>query len=133
MSKAKKTRNSNTWSEAKYWGSIRSALRKHFQYWKPIQAAKKLARVRVTGWGKTRFGYVCSFCGNTFKDKHCVVDHKIPVGSLSQLSDLADFVANLTAEDPRAYQVLCHECHQTKTNLEKKERTLKRSGQQSLF
>ena len=122
MSKARKTRNANTESEAKYWGGIRSALRKHFQYWKPMAEAKKMARIRIlkeslterqkSYWGKTRFGFVCSHCGHAFKSKEVEIDHLVPVGSLRSLEDLAPFVARLTAEDPNSYQVVCKECHQ---------------------
>ena len=142
MSKAKKTRNANTITEAKYWGMIRSALRKQFQFWRPIQLAKKMARVYISEeakrtsdkrWGKTRYGYVCSFCAGVFKEKEVAVDHIVPVGSLRQLSDLAGFVDRLTPENPSAYQVICHACHQTKTNMEAAERKSKRTGQQELF
>ena len=140
MSKARKTRNSNTWTEAKYWGNLRSALRKTFQFWKPIQDAKQASK-RVLSesdkekrkWKGYRFGYECSFCGQLFKGKQVAVDHATPVGSLKQLSDLAGFVERLTSENVADYQVLCHDCHQTKTNIEAKERKLKRSGQTDLF
>ena len=48
-------RNAGTWSEAKYWGTLRSGLRRLFRFWQPAQDALRgvvrevLARVQREG------------------------------------------------------------------------------------
>jgi hypothetical protein len=113
-----RTRNMNTQTEAMFFSGIRSALRRHFRYWKPIQYAKKRAR-RLSGSKAKgeKWEYQCHICSLWhFKVE---VDHIIPVGSLRSLDDLAGFVERLTEEDVDKYRVLCKECHQEITNQER--------------
>ena len=58
-----KTRNLNTWTEAKYFSTIRSALRKAFQYYKPMQEALNLAS-RVDYKGYLGQEYIDAYNGN---------------------------------------------------------------------
>ena len=117
-SRVAKTRNAGTLSEAAYWGFIRSALRRAFRFWKPIQQAKMEARRGVTGRGNQKWDYLCAKCGGWFKGKDVQVDHIVPVGSLRSYEDLAGFVQRLSAE--KGYQVLCSTCHGEKTQKERK-------------
>lgn len=108
--KVPRTRNLSTETEAQHFGKIRSALRNLTRFWKPIQEARKRAKV---GKGKTA-KYLCAMC-NKLHDK-AEVDHLIPSGSLRSYADLPGFCARLFEENPDNYQVLCKECHVKKTH-----------------
>jgi len=113
-----KHRNANTQSEAAFWGSVRSALRRAFRYWKPATQAKMEARRRYEGSNKRqRWEYKCAACRDWHADKNVQIDHIIPVGSLKSGDDLKGFLERLTPED--GFQILCRPCHQTKTNKER--------------
>ena len=113
-----KPRNNGTQTEAAYWGSIRSALRRHFRYWKPMQAAKLDARRPNQSSNKRlKWEFKCNHCTKWFPDKDIQIDHVVPVGSLRCKEDLAGFVERLTPE--QGFQVLCTSCHQVKTNQER--------------
>ena len=112
--KVERTRNDGTWTEAKYWGHIRSALRNAFRYWKPLQNAIKAAKVGTQ--------YRCAHCKNLCPRKEMQSDHVVPCGSLRSLDDVAGFIERLTQEGAEAYQALCKSCHQIKTNEERKKK-----------
>jgi len=112
-----KSRNGGTWSEAKYWGAIRSMLRRGFRYWKPIADTKNKARRAYSGGGRQKWEYQCKHCEEWFKGVEVEVDHITPCGSLKCAEDLAPFVERLTTES--GFQLLCKPCHQIKTNEEK--------------
>ena len=119
MAKVKKTRNAGTQTEAAYWASVRSVLRRGFRYWKPMQKAKQDAKRKSQSSNKRlKYEYQCNKCREWFPDKQVQIDHVEPVGSLKCLEDLAGFLERLTPED--GFQVLCKECHQEKTNKERK-------------
>ena len=109
-----KTRNGNTWSEARYFGFIRSSLRSAFTKWGPKHAAKKLAKVAYNQ-------YECADCNEIFGSKDVEVDHIVPAGSLKCYDDLPGFVERMFCEVD-GFQVLCKTCHQDKTNREREER-----------
>lgn len=64
--------------------------------------------------------YKCGACQKRFRRKDMEIDHIVPCGSLRSLAELEGFVARLTPESPEAFMVLCKQCHQTKTNNERK-------------
>jgi len=116
--RVEKTRNKGTMSEAAYWGSVRSALRRHFRYWKPATHCKQEAKRPYKGPNKRqKFEYQCNHCEEWFMDKEVQIDHITPVGSLKCGDDLKEFLERLTPED--GFQVLCKPCHQIKTNSER--------------
>lgn len=128
--KVVKTRNLNTWTEAQFWGRIRSALRRVSMYYKPIQEAKNRARKTVTG-KRHKFEYQCASCKKWYVAKEINVDHKIPAGSLRNADDLKGFVERLFCENPDGYQILCktkktknkithYGCHDKKTSEQRK-------------
>ena len=104
--RVERTRNGGTWTEAQFWGRIRSALRRISMYYKPIQDAKNRARKTVKG-KRWKYEYQCASCKKWFKAKEVEVDHLIPAGSLRSSDDLKGFVERLFCEDPNSYQVLC--------------------------
>jgi 5-methylcytosine-specific restriction endonuclease McrA len=106
-------------SESAFWGSVRSALRRHFRYWKPATQAKVAARRKYEGENRRqKWEYQCAHCKKWFMDKETQIDHIIPVGSLKNGDDLKGFLERLTPET--GFQVLCKEDHQIKTNKERK-------------
>ena len=116
--RVERTRNAGTWTEAQYWGFIRSCLRRSFRYWKPLNEARNKAKRKYKGKNKRqKWEYQCAKCEKWFKGKDIQVDHIIPVGSLRCYEDVAGFIERLTVED--GYQCLCKKCHQIKTNKER--------------
>lgn len=118
-----KTRNGGTWTEAQFFGHLRSSLRRAFRYWKPLINAKLKARRKYSGHtSRQKWEYQCNQCGEWFKGSECEVDHITPVGSLKSLDDIIGFIERLTPEDIEAFQVLCKECHKKKSLEERKKR-----------
>jgi len=118
--KVERTRNGGTWTEARYFGLIRSALRSAFQKWGPKHTAKTAAKVAYNT-------YVCAHCDGWFGSSQVEVDHIVPAGSLKTFDDLPAFVERMFCE-AEGFQILCKECHQVKTNAEKDERKAKRNA-----
>lgn len=116
---ADKPRNGGTWSDARYWQGVRSMLRRGFRYWNPIMQCKIAARRPNQSSNKRlKWEYYCIACRVWHPDKNIQVDHIIPVGTLKCDDDLAPFLKRLTPES--GFQILCRECHQIKTNKERK-------------
>ena len=117
-----RTRNHETMTESAFWGMIRSALRRRTIMWKPVSAAKLLARRKYVGTNKRRkWEYQCAKCKNYFADKEVAVDHIVPAGTLKCSADLPLFVDNLFIE-VGGLQVLCNTCHDKKTLKERKKK-----------
>ena len=118
--KIERNRNGGKWTEARYFGFIRSALRAAFRKWGPKHDAKQAAKV---GYNT----YVCAHCDGWYGASQVEVDHIVPAGSLKTFDDLAGFTERLFCEAD-GFQVLCKDCHQVKTNAEKDERKAKRNA-----
>ena len=112
--KVERTRNGGQWTEARYFGFIRSALRSAFQKWGPKHEAKRQSKIAHNT-------YVCAHCEGQFGNKDVEVDHIVPAGSLKTFNDLPGFVERMFCEAD-GFQVLCKDCHQIKTNAERKAR-----------
>lgn len=123
-----RTRNGGAWTEAQYWGRIRSALRRMSMYWKPIKEARDRAKRPYKGRNKRqKWEFQCAQCKNWFPQKSINVDHIVEAGSLRCAEDLPGFVERLFCEDVNGYQVLCknqkengkiihHGCHEKKSH-----------------
>ena len=119
-SKVVKTRNGGTMTEAAFWSFIRSGLRQKSRWWKPISICKIESRRPYNGpLKRQKFEYQCNSCKEWFPDKKINVDHIIPAGELNSANDLPAFVERLFCEK-EGLQVLCSECHNKKTNSERK-------------
>jgi len=115
-----RTRNAGTMTESAFWGGIRSALRQKSRWWKPSAEAKLDARRRYKGSNKRRkWEFNCAACGDWFPDKEVNVDHIVPAGTLKSSDDLKGFVDRLFCEK-EGLQVMCSECHNKKTQNERK-------------
>jgi Zn finger protein HypA/HybF involved in hydrogenase expression len=109
--RALRNRNGGKWTEAKYWSVVRSSLRRSFRFWYPGQLAKQAALIPNS---KPKM-YKCAMCKKAFREKEIQIDHKVPCGTLKSYEDIPVFLKRLTPEDPKAFQVLCKECHRKKT------------------
>lgn len=118
-----RTRNLGTMTEVEFFGKIRSALRKAFRFWKPMNAAlEKASRPNQSSNARLKNEYQCAKCGGWFARKDVEIDHIEECGSLMSLQDIPKFVERLTKEDVNAYQVLCKKDHKEKTQAYLKER-----------
>ena len=104
--------NSGRWSSARYWGWVRSGLRKMSMRWPPLNECLKNARrplaVKI---GNQRWEYQCAMCKEWFARKQVERDHIRPTGSLRSRRDVARFVATLFCELDNL-RVLCKNCHE---------------------
>lgn len=117
---APKTRNSGTLTESAFWSFIRSALRQKSRWWKPVSECKQAARRVYKGPNKRqKYEYQCNHCKKWHAEKNINVDHIIPAGTLTCANDLPGFVERLFCEVDNL-QCLCSECHNIKTQNEKK-------------
>ena len=117
---APKTRNSGTLTESAFWSFIRSALRQKSRWWKPVSECKQKAKRAYKGSNKRqKFEYQCNHCKNWYAEKNINVDHIIPAGTLTCANDLPEFVERLFCEVDNM-QCLCTECHNIKTQNERK-------------
>lgn len=117
--KAPRTRNAGAMTEAAFFGWLRTVLRRASLGWKPKRAALKR---QATGGsiGRAR-AYACAACQGVFKEKDLQADHIEPCGSLKGWEDLEGFTRRLFVE-AHGWQWLCKDCHQEKTNRERKEK-----------
>lgn len=120
-----RTRAGETWTEARYWSFIRSALRGawnrypvKFQYLRDNRRTRK----KTNASKRTTYEYRCEACKKWKDGKDVQVDHIQPAGSLNEYGDLPGFVERLFCEADNL-QVLCKGCHGIKT---KEERDVKR-------
>jgi hypothetical protein len=123
-----RTRNAGRWTEAQFWGALRSGLRRTFRFWRPATTALAAAKAPCAGPRGQRFAYVCASCGKLHPRKRVQIDHVVPVGPLTHLHEIPEWLARLTAEDPKAFQVLCKQCHEEKTAAERGQRSQEKTS-----
>lgn len=129
---APKTRNHGKWSEGEYFSRVRSALRRAFRFWIPMQMAlEKASRPSQSSNKRLKKEYQCAKCGKWRARKDVQIDHIEECGSLQKYEDIVPFLQRLTKEDINAYQILCkNTCHKQKTKkfLKKKKNERKAGG-----
>ncbi len=120
--KVPRTRCNGTWTEGQYRSFIKSGLRRMSQRWGPKYVCKKEARHPVklaNERGRLVFHSKCAGCGNIYPETTCAVDHIKPVINPEEgFTTWDSVIANLFCETDNL-QVLCKECHDTKTREEK--------------
>jgi len=95
--KAPKTRNNFTWSESEYFSRVRSALRRVFRYWIPMQLALKAAsRPSQSDNKRLKTEYLCAKCGKWRKRADVQIDHIEECGSLNSYNDIVPFFSVVT-------------------------------------
>ena len=111
-SRVERTRAGNRWTEAQFWGFVRSNLRLMARKWPPIRDAKKAARRPYRGPNpRQKWEIQCCHCQRWFLDRETEVDHVEPAGSCRSFEQAAEFLRRLLVESP-ALRVLCRQCHQ---------------------
>lgn len=116
-SRVPRTRAGGEWTEAGFWGFLRSGFRQISRRWPPLaRQALNAVRRKYSGPNKRqKWEYQCSACQQWFMGKEVQVDHIEPCGSLKAVEDIGPFVERLFAE-PDKLRVLCEACHQQRTN-----------------
>lgn len=111
-SRVERTRAGNRWTEAQFWGFVRSNLRLMARKWPPIRDAKKAARRPYRGPNpRQKWETQCCHCQQWFMDKQTQVDHIEAAGACRSFEQAAEFMRRLLVELP-VLRVLCHKCHQ---------------------
>lgn len=117
--RVERTHAGGTWTKARYWTFIRSALRKAWsKYPVKYQVLQEARRPSQLDDKRTKWQYQCNNCKGWFKTKEVQVDHIESAGSLKDYDDLPSFVSRLFCEKDNL-QVLCHSCHKVKTQEER--------------
>lgn len=106
------------WTEARWWGFLRSALRRAYSKWPPKYEALRGARRECEGKGRQKYEYQCAYCKKWFPQKQVQVDHITPAGTLRSWDDLVPFTSRLFCSK-NGLQVLCKTCHNVKTQSER--------------
>jgi len=116
-----KTRAGGRWSESRFWGFLRSSLRRASVRWPPKADALRAARRAYKGPNKRRqYEYLCAECGGWFAGKEVEIDHIVPCGPLRSFGDLPGFCERLFVEQ-EGYQCICVGCHAEKTRKAKEQ------------
>lgn len=106
-----KTRAAGTWTEARYWGFIRSGLRRMWMRWPAQYAVRKAAARPYVGPNKRQqWEFQCQKCREWFIGRETNVHHKVPCGALTSYTDLPNFVERLFCE-PDRLELICKTCH----------------------
>lgn len=101
------------WSTAKFWGYIRSTLRRSWLRWPPRYRVLADAK-EVSDEPRFKWKYRCAVCNATYPMKNVEVDHITPCGSLKNVDDIGGFVTRMFV-DVDKLRVVCKPCHQAKT------------------
>lgn len=118
------------YTEARFWGFIRSALRQKSTRWPPIYDVLEEARRPSKSKNKRlKWEYQCAKCKKWWPQKEVSVDHIIPTGSLKSFDDIPGFVERLFCEKD-GLQVLCDGCHNVKTAAERLARKGEKIGRE---
>ncbi len=119
-----KTRNNNTWTEARFNSFVKSALRGASQRWPPRYTVLSEAYVGQKinpKSGRLAKHYKCSRCLNDFPQKEVQVNHKTPVVLLSGFDSWNGVIERLFCEK-EGLECVCIPCHKTITKEENDER-----------
>ena len=122
-------KNYPAWTQARFFGFIRSGLREKFNRYpvkyavlkdssKDIETGDIYKTGKKAGEPKTVKMYECASCNEQFRQKDVQVDHIVQAGSLKTFDDLSGFAERLFC-GPEGLQILCTTCHDTKTKMEK--------------
>ena len=105
------------WTVNRFFGFLRSNLRRASMKWPPLaRLALDDCKRAYTGPNKRqKWEYQCSNCLGWFMRKEIQVDHIEPVGSLKSFEDVEGFCRRLFVEK-EGLKVMCVDCHNLKTH-----------------
>jgi len=112
-----RTRAGGEWTEAAFWGFLRSNLRLASRKWPPLArlALLQARRKSQSDNKRLKWEFQCADCTGWFPRKEVEADHLVPCGPLSSWDDLRIFAERLFCETD-GLRVRCETCHQAKTN-----------------
>ena len=120
-----RTRAGNNWTEAGFWGFLRSGFRQMSTRWPPLSDVLKARRREYHGPNKRqKYEYQCEQCEQWFPQAKTIggkrkalvhVDHIEECGTLKSFDDVQGFMERLFCEAD-GLRVLCESCHQSRTN-----------------
>ena len=119
-----KTRNNGEWTEARYRGFIKSALRSASQRWPPKYQTLNEAYVGKMinkSSGRLAKHFKCNKCHDSFPQKEVEVNHITPVVLISGFDSWDGVIERMFCEKEHL-EVLCKPCHKFLTQLENQER-----------
>lgn len=106
-----RTRAGGQWTEAAFWGFLRSGLRQMSRRWPPIARALQTGRRKYVGPNsRQKWEHQCEGCNGWFTAKEISVDHRDQCGALSKPEHIEGFVLRLFCE-PDGLRKLCVRCH----------------------
>ena len=109
-SNVEKTRGGGRYTEAGFFGFIRSGLRSKWSRWPPrFDVLADAKRPYVGTSVRTKYAYECAICKKLHPQKEVEVDHLVPCGTLKTFEDLPTFVSRLFVEKEHL-RVLCKPC-----------------------
>lgn len=109
------------WTEAAFWGFLRSGFRQMSRRWPPIvRHALHAARRPYVGPNvRQKWEYNCAACGGWFPGKAIAVDHVEALGPLKSWADVVGFLQRLFVEVD-GLRVVCEVCHERRTQGDRK-------------
>ena len=113
-----RTRAGGEWTEAAFWGFLRSNVRRASMRWPPLArlALDAAKRPSQSSNKRLKWEFQCAECGEWYPRKQVHVDHLHPCGPMKTWPEFAQFCERLFCEADHL-QILCIEkCHQQKTN-----------------
>jgi len=119
-----RTRAGGEWTEAAFWGFLRSNLRLASRKWPPLArlALLQARRKSQSDNKRLKWEFQCADCTGWFPRKEVEADHLVPCGPLSSWDDLRIFAERLFCETD-GLRVRCETCHQAKTNEDRKRKS----------
>jgi 5-methylcytosine-specific restriction endonuclease McrA len=122
MKSGNSQRNGGKWTEARYRSFVTSTLRAGSRRWPPkyetLNAAKTEKKTNVKT-GRLAQHYKCAGCKEEFTQKDVQVDHIKPVVDPKKGFISWDVYIDRMFCESKNLQVLCKDCHTTKTKKEK--------------
>jgi 5-methylcytosine-specific restriction endonuclease McrA len=123
--KPEKPFNSGQWTAARMNSFIKGGIRTLSRRWPPRYESLNLALIGKRldpATGKMSNRYKCAACGDMFKQADVQVDHIDPVVSVEGgFIDWNIYIKRMYCEVD-GFQVLCSQCHNVKTQNERKKR-----------
>jgi len=118
-----RTRAGGEWTEARFWGFLRTGLRQMSRRFPPIarQVRAKYRRENESENRRLKWEYFCSSCGEWFPEKETQVEHTTACGSLKSWEEFKTFAERLFVE-VEELRIFCLTCHEEKTKQEKEDR-----------
>jgi hypothetical protein len=112
-----RTRANGEWTEAAFWGFVRSNIRAMSRKWPPLarHALNAVRRPYVGDNKRQKWEFQCVECEGWYKRTEVEVDHIVPCGSIRSFQEAAVFMERMLVEVD-GLCVRCKTCHDKKTH-----------------